>query len=143
MCEINHSSTIILRPSTTAKHYTNIHTPCLFFWLQLNGTVGLSGSRTEKCNQMFILVVVFLWSTHRAVEWMPAEQTGRQCVVTSSTLQGEGSVLPEPNGEPDFKKQSSVEHRDEWFSEQTIVVSFRDKWSRAPTVVIALYFTQD
>lgn len=43
---------------------------------------------------------------------MPAGQTGRQCVATSSTLRGEGSVcrlLPEPNGEPDVEEQSSVE----------------------------------
>lgn len=59
---------------------------------------------------------------------MPAEQMGRPCVVTSSTLKGEGSVLPEPNGEPDVKERSSVERRDEWFPEQSTVASLRDTW---------------
>lgn len=50
---------------------------------------------------------------HRAAEWVAAEQTGRQCVVTSSTLMADRSFLPEPNGEPDVKGKSSVEQRDE------------------------------
>lgn len=57
----------------------------------LNGTVGSSGSGAEKCNQMSLLVIVFLWSAHGAVGRAPAGQTGRQRVVTSSTLMGEGS----------------------------------------------------
>lgn len=38
---------------------------------------------------MSILVVVFLWPAQRPAGWLPAGQTGRQCVSTSSTLREE------------------------------------------------------
>lgn len=134
-CDINLSSR--MKPSTIIIHgilVTNIHTSWLeFIWLMLNGTVGSSGSGAEKCNQMSLLVIVFLWSAHGAVGRVPAGQTGRQRVVTSSTLMGEGSgrwILSwtEQRTRCREAKTSEPHWRDEWFPEQAAVTSSTDTW---------------
>lgn len=102
---------------------TNIHTG--FSWLTLNGTVGPSPfTHTEKHNQMSNLVVVFLWSAHSASGWMPAGQTGRQCVATSSIVR-RGECLPDSflnqteSQMPRSKAQWSTLGGHESFPEQT------------------------
>lgn len=78
-----------LQPEMAYFHYSVTSVNALwriFIWPQLNGTVGPS---MQPQKQMSGLVVVFLQSARSASGWMPAGQTGRQCVATHSIVGSE------------------------------------------------------